>query len=136
MRRKVSKYVLDNILRTKDDFGVDTFRAGGKGGQNQNKVESGVRITDKITGLSSECREERDQLQNKAKAFEKLVEKMIKYYQEQEVKVDYKSDKEVRVYRATDGKVVDHRISTVFRYKDVMEGKINDMLEQVQLSDD
>lgn len=136
MRRKVSKYVLDNILRSKSDFKVDTFLCSGNGGQNLQKTSSGVRITDIRTGIAAECTEERAQLQNKAKAFEKLVEKMIKHYQEQEVKVDYKSDKEVRVYRATDGKVVDHRISTVFRYKDVMEGKINDMLEQVQLSDD
>ena len=58
---------------TKKDFRVDTFKAGGKGGQNQNKRDTGVRITHIETGISSECREERSQGQNKKRAFEKLA---------------------------------------------------------------
>lgn len=61
------------------DFRVDTFRSGGPGGQNQNKVASGVRITHLETGLSSECREHRDQPRNKAAAFQKLGEKLKLY---------------------------------------------------------
>lgn len=134
MKIKVSKYVSDNISRSRSDFKVDTFLCGGNGGQNLQKTSSGVRITDKITGIMSECREERDQLQNKRRAFEKLVDRLIKHYQEEEVKIDYKSDKEVRVYRATDGKVVDHRIDSVFRYRDILEGRLADMLDEVQQS--
>jgi len=57
---------------TKKDFRVDTFRAGGHGGQNQNKRETGVRVTHKLTGFSSECRNYRSQLQNKKEAFKRL----------------------------------------------------------------
>ena len=59
---------------TKKDFEVQTFRSGGKGGQNQNKVESGVRIIHRESGCVSEVREQRDQLQNKRIAFKKLTE--------------------------------------------------------------
>lgn len=55
------------------DFRVDTFRCGGNGGQNVNKRETGVRITHIESGATSECREERNQLQNKRTAFKKLV---------------------------------------------------------------
>ena len=59
---------------TKKDFEVQTFRSGGKGGQNQNKVESGVRIIHKASGAVGESREERSQLQNKKRAFKRLTE--------------------------------------------------------------
>jgi len=58
---------------TKKDFRVDTFRAGGKGGQNQNKTESGVRITHIESGAVGEARDSRDQSTNKKNAFERLI---------------------------------------------------------------
>lgn len=58
---------------TLDDCRVDTFRSGGKGGQHQNKTESGVRITHELSGAVGESREERSQLQNKKLAFKKMV---------------------------------------------------------------
>jgi protein subunit release factor B len=57
--------------RTKKDFIEQTFRAGGKGGQNQNKRNTGVRLIDKETGLSAESREYRTYEQNKKAAFNK-----------------------------------------------------------------
>jgi hypothetical protein len=59
---------------TAKDLRIDTFRSGGKGGQNQNKVNSGVRITHEASGAVGESREERDQLQNKKRAFERMTE--------------------------------------------------------------
>jgi protein subunit release factor B len=56
------------------DCRVDVFRSGGKGGQNQNKVNSGVRIVHEPSGAVAECREERDQLQNKKRAWKRLCE--------------------------------------------------------------
>lgn len=59
---------------TKKDFEIQTFRAGGKGGQKQNKTNSGVRIIHRDSGAVGESREERSQIQNKNKAFERLIQ--------------------------------------------------------------
>ncbi len=59
---------------TKKDFEIQTFRSGGKGGQNQNKRESGVRIVHPKSGAIGESREERQQHQNKMTAFRRLVQ--------------------------------------------------------------
>lgn len=56
------------------DCEIQTFRSGGKGGQHQNKTESGVRIIHHPSGAIGESREERDQLQNKKKAFRRMAE--------------------------------------------------------------
>lgn len=53
---------------------MDTFRSGGKGGQNQNKVESGVRITHRPSGAVGESRETRSQVTNKQRAFRRMAE--------------------------------------------------------------
>lgn len=58
---------------TRDDFDWEYFRAGGKGGQNQNKTSSGVRIRHQPSGAVEESREGRDQLTNKRLAFEKMT---------------------------------------------------------------
>jgi protein subunit release factor A len=58
---------------TKKDFRIDTFRAGGKGGQKQNKTSSGVRITHIESGAVGESREHRSQAQNKKTAFERCI---------------------------------------------------------------
>lgn len=55
------------------DFRVETFAAGGPGGQHQNKTASAVRITHIESGAVGESREERSQLQNKKIAFERLL---------------------------------------------------------------
>jgi protein subunit release factor A len=55
------------------DCEVQTFRAGGKGGQNQNKRETGVRIIHHPSGARGESREERSQLQNKKTAFRRMA---------------------------------------------------------------
>lgn len=54
------------------DCDVETFRAGGPGGQHANKVESAVRLTHRPTGQSVTCRETRSQHRNKALAVEEL----------------------------------------------------------------
>ena len=58
---------------TKKDFEVQTFRSGGPGGQNQNKVNSGVRIIHRASGATGEARDSRHQLQNKKSAFLRLT---------------------------------------------------------------
>ena len=58
---------------TKKDFVVQTFRSGGKGGQHQNKTDSGVRIIHPESSAKGESREYRSQHKNKKVAFERLV---------------------------------------------------------------
>lgn len=56
------------------DCEVQTFRSGGKGGQNQNKVESGVRVIHHPSGAVGEARDSRDQPVNKKNAFLRMVD--------------------------------------------------------------
>ena len=67
------KELLFTLSKEKGDFVVETFRCGGKGGQNVNKVETGVRIKHPASGAVGESREERTQGQNKKIAFDKLI---------------------------------------------------------------
>ena len=55
-----------------EDCEITTMHCGGKGGQHVNKVETGVRIVHKPTGLVVTCTEERSQVQNKQKAIRRL----------------------------------------------------------------
>lgn len=61
----------ENISK-EEDYLVETFHCGGNGGQNVNKVESGVRITHIPTGMVVTAREERSQYMNKKKAFQRM----------------------------------------------------------------
>lgn len=58
---------------TVKDCEVQTFRSGGKGGQNQNKRDTGVRIIHHPSGARGEARDERSQLQNKRLAFTRMA---------------------------------------------------------------
>lgn len=59
---------------TVHDCEVQHFRSGGKGGQNQNKRDTGTRVVHHPSGARGESREERSQLQNKRSAFRKMAE--------------------------------------------------------------
>jgi peptide chain release factor 2 len=130
---KISPFIAAHIKRKRKDFRIDTFRAGGKGGSNQNKRNSGCRITDLITGLSAEGRDERDFDQNKKNAFNRLCDKLLTFYKNKEIEFhksqinDSANPLTIRTYKLDKGIVIDHRTGKTYAAKGIMAGDLDQL---------
>ena len=133
---KMSPYVREKMHRKGKWYRRDTFRSQGKGGQNINKVESAVRLTDLTTGLSAAAQDTRDQGKNQALAFRRLVEKMVKFYQREEFDLIVKDEHPqlaIRTYNFKRNEAVDRRTGASYPLDDILNGELDKMLEDLLL---
>lgn len=116
----------------RSDLRIETFKAGGPGGQHRNKTESAVRITHLPTGEQGYAAEHRSQHKNRALAFRRLAEKLVPIMKREVQQKDKPVPTErVRTYHAVRNQVRDHRVpGRVWRFDDVVTGnKLAEIIE-------
>lgn len=129
----------------KNDVREDVFRSGGAGGQNVNKVSTGIRLTHLPTGIMVRMTEERTQQANRQKAQKLLVSRI--YEQEaQKNEAEYANSRKtgigsgargdkVRTYNYPQDRVTDHRLNENFVLKTVIKGDMGKLIDSLVIAD-
>lgn len=122
-----------------NDLQIDTFRAGGAGGQHINKTDSAIRITHLPTGLVVECQDERSQYKNKDKAMKVLKSRLLDAKREKQnsavaeerraqVGTGDRSER-IRTYNYPQSRVTDHRIGlTLYKLENILNGDLDEII--------
>ncbi len=137
---------IDAIKLNPADLRVDTFRASGAGGQHVNKTDSAIRITHLPSGIVVECQDERSQHKNRSRALAILSARLLeaeRKKQRDEQAATRKSlvgsgdrSERIRTYNFPQGRVTDHRVNlTLYQLDQVMEGKIDELVEGLARAD-
>ncbi len=127
-----------DIAINPQDLRIDTFSAGGPGGQHVNKTESAVRIVHEPTGIEVRCQDERSQHKNKARAMRLLRAKLYEAERERQAKErgDLRRSligsgdrsERIRTYNFPQNRVTDHRLNlTLYNLSNVIEGNLDEL---------
>ncbi|MCK5547741.1 MAG: peptide chain release factor 2 [Thermoplasmata archaeon] len=128
------------------DLRVDTFRAGGPGGQHVNVTDSAVRITHKPTGLVVTCQDEKSQHKNKERALKVLRARLFEIAEREKKEAEAKERKSqvgsgdrserIRTYNFPQNRITDHRIGlTLYKLDLILDGEIDELVEALVESD-
>ena len=123
-----------------NDLRIDTYRAGGAGGQHVNKTDSAVRITHIPTGVVVQCQDERSQLKNKNKAMKELASRLLEAEKQRQRDAEASDRKQqigsgdrsekIRTYNYPQNRVTDHRIGlTLKKLEYIMQGSMNEVVD-------